>query len=219
MPLDSKGINKEIMQLKTFNRAGKEIFLLLSFIVSRNLGLIIFPSGHRIFHKWSFYVLPVPPTNTQTHNFIIVVLKRLYYLFTYHKMFWVLKVALQFISWRLVAYEPVAVKVLVFMRTQLTNRTINVRTRIEKDKIVVLFASFAFFTCFSSNLMKNVTKKCKTVQYLYINDLLYVSQCNTVDIYQISIKGTEATCVEIATEMKKFFRLKDMLNFNIPWNF
>ena len=51
MPLDRKGINKEIMQLKTFNRAGKEIFLLLSFIVSRNLGLIIFPSGHRIFHK------------------------------------------------------------------------------------------------------------------------------------------------------------------------
>ena len=34
------------------------------------------------------------------------------------------------------------------MCTQLTNRTINVRTRIEKDKIVVLFASFAFFYLF-----------------------------------------------------------------------
>ena len=29
------------------------------------------------------------------------------------------------------------------------------------------------------------------------------------------IKGTEATCVEIATEMKKYFRLKDLLNFNV----
>ena len=34
------------------------------------------------------------------------------------------------------------------MCTQLTNRTINVRTRIEKDKIVVLFASSAFFYLF-----------------------------------------------------------------------
>ena len=30
------------------------------------------------------------------------------------------------------------------------------------------------------------------------------------------IKGAEATCVEAATKMKKCFRLKDMLNFNIP---
>ena len=35
----------------------------------------------------------------------------------------------------------------------------------------------------------------------------------------ILIKGAEATCVEIVTEMKKCFRLKDMLNFNIRWNF
>ena len=33
------------------------------------------------------------------------------------------------------------------------------------------------------------------------------------------LKGAGATCVEIATEMKKCFRLKDMLNFNILWNF
>ena len=39
----------------------------------------------------------------------------------------------------LTANKPVAVKVLVFMCTQLTNRTINVRTRIGKVKIVVLF--------------------------------------------------------------------------------
>ena len=31
--------------------------------------------------------------------------------------------------------------------------------------------------------------------------------CNT-------LKGAQATCVEIATEMKKGFRLKEMLNFN-----
>ena len=29
------------------------------------------------------------------------------------------------------------------------------------------------------------------------------------------IKGVEATCVNIATEMKNSFRLKDMLNFNV----
>ena len=52
----------------------------------------------------------------------------------------------------------------VFMCTQLTNRNINVRTKIEKHKIVVLFASSAFFICFSSNRMKNVTKNCKMVQ-------------------------------------------------------
>ena len=34
-----------------------------------------------------------------------------------------------------------------------------------------------------------------------------------------SLKGAEATCVEIAGEMKKCFKLKDKLNFNILWNF
>ena len=29
------------------------------------------------------------------------------------------------------------------------------------------------------------------------------------------LKSAEATCVMIATEMKKCFRLKDMLNFNV----
>ena len=48
----------------------------------------------------------------------------------------------------LYAYKPVAVQVLVFMCTQLTDRAINVRTRIEKDKIVVLFASSTFFYLF-----------------------------------------------------------------------
>ena len=37
--------------------------------------------------------------------------------------------------------------------------------------------------------------------------------------YKTQVKGPEATCVEIATEMKKCFRLKDMLTFNIAWNF
>ena len=61
---------------------------------------------------------------------------------------WVVKVALQLVFWRLVAYEPVAIKVLVFMCTQLTNRAINVRARIEKDKIDALFALSAFFYLF-----------------------------------------------------------------------
>ena len=61
---------------------------------------------------------------------------------------WVVKVALQLVFWRLVAYEPVAIKVLGFMCTQLTNRAINVRARIEKDKIDALFALSAFFYLF-----------------------------------------------------------------------
>ena len=31
-----------------------------------------------------------------------------------------------------------------------------------------------------------------------------------------SIKSVEATCVEIATDMKRCFRLKNMLNFIVP---
>ena len=31
----------------------------------------------------------------------------------------------------------------------------------------------------------------------------------------MNVKGAEATCVEIAIEMKKCYRLKDMLNFNV----
>ena len=31
----------------------------------------------------------------------------------------------------------------------------------------------------------------------------------------VTVKGAKATCVEIASEMKKCSRLKDMLNFNI----
>ena len=51
-------------------------------------------------------------------------------------------------------------------------RTIKARARIEKDATAAVFASSAFFLiCFSSNLMKNVTKKCRMVQYLFINDL------------------------------------------------
>ena len=34
-----------------------------------------------------------------------------------------------------------------------------------------------------------------------------------------TIKGAEATCVEIVDEMKKYFRLKDMLDSNVLWNF
>ena len=38
-------------------------------------------------------------------------------------------------------------------------------------------------------------------------------------VAEVTFKHAEATCVEIATEMKKCFRLKDMLNFNILWKF
>ena len=33
-----------------------------------------------------------------------------------------------------------------------------------------------------------------------------------------NIKSAEAICVEIASEMKKYFRPKDMLKFNFFWN-
>ena len=74
------------------------------------------------------------------------------------------------------------------MCTQLTNRTVNVHSKIEKDKTVVLFVSSAFFICFFSNGMKNVTKMCKMVRYLLVNDLQYVNLCNTVDVHQSSIR-------------------------------
>ena len=61
------------------------------------------------------------------------------------------------------------------MCTELTNRTIKARTRIEKDPIVVLFASSAFFICFSSNLMNNLTKK-RMVRYLFVNEFYFLSK-------------------------------------------
>ena len=42
---------------------------------------------------------------------------------------------------------------------QLTNRAVKAGTRIEKDATVILFALSAFWICFPSNLMKNLTKK------------------------------------------------------------
>ena len=57
----------------------------------------------------------------------------------------------------LTAYKPVAVKLLVFMCTQLTNRTINVQTRIEKDEIVVSF-HLLFFVFFFESYKKNIQK-------------------------------------------------------------
>ena len=47
---------------------------------------------------------------------------------------------------------------------------------------------------------------------------LVKSQRNFNEIRSLGIKafkGAEATCVEIASEMKKYFKLKDMLNFNV----
>ena len=32
---------------------------------------------------------------------------------------------------------------------------------------------------------------------------------------RIEVKGAEAACVKIATEMKKYSRLKEMSNFNV----
>ena len=54
-----------------------------------------------------------------------------------------------------------------------------------------------FYTQESGNCFGNTGKKCIRGGICYV------------------IKGAEATCVEIATEMKKCFRLRDMLNFNI----
>ena len=35
----------------------------------------------------------------------------------------------------------------------------------------------------------------------------------------VLLKGAEATCVKISTEMKKCSRLKEMSNFDVLWNF
>ena len=39
---------------------------------------------------------------------------------------------------------------------------------------------------------------------------------NIVSTKKKKFNSAEATCAEIATEMKKCCRLKDMLNFNVP---
>ena len=48
----------------------------------------------------------------------------------------------------------------------------------------------------------------KHVSYFHSDNLRNVKSV-------ILLKGAEATYVEITTEMKKCFRLKDMLNFNV----
>ena len=163
---------KIIMQLKTFNRIDKENLLTIKFQSIQNLDLLIFPAGHQYSTSDPFILYPSLPnkhTNALVENpfrqkkisgvwehvfgtdeqvsqlFHNSCIEKLYHL---SQDVWVVKVALQLVFWRLVAYEPVAIKVLVFVCTQLTNRAINVRTRIEKDKIVVLFASSAFFYLF-----------------------------------------------------------------------
>ena len=54
----------------------------------------------------------------------------------------------------------------------------------KKIELLSYLLHLSFFIRFSSNRMKNVTKKCKMVQYLYVNDLQYVNLCNTVNIHQ-----------------------------------
>ena len=50
-----------------------------------------------------------------------------------------------------------------------------------------------------------------------------ICEANTFDVFSRKVsfpfKGTESTSVKIATEMKKYSRLKEMSNFNFVWNF
>ena len=63
----------------------------------------------------------------------------------------------------------------------------------------------------ASKKMKTITKP-KTVTDLG-EDLPIFSGISNVDLE--NLKGAEATCVKIATEMKKCSRLKEMSNFNV----
>ena len=47
------------------------------------------------------------------------------------------------------------------------------------------------------------------------NNLIYT----LAKIFILNFKEAEATCLEIATEMKQCFRLKDMINLNVLWDF
>ena len=49
----------------------------------------------------------------------------------------------------------------------------------------------------------------------YFFGYLLLYKLESIGISGNLLKSAEATCVEIASEMKKCFRLKDMLNFNI----
>ena len=56
--------------------------------------------------------------------------------------------------------------------------------------------------CHWNGLHQMTIKKRKTIEKVVMSKMPMV-------------KGTEATCVEIASETKKWFKLKDKLNFNV----
>ena len=72
---------------------------------------------------------------------------------------------------------------------------------------------FIFFSSFQSLVHCQYSSK-STSRYLNV-----ISTFKTIFCHNVTLKGAEETSVEIATEMKKCFRLKDMLNFNVARNF
>ena len=60
----------------------------------------------------------------------------------------------------------------------------------------------------------NISKHVKTYDKIKADS--YILDTVKNGIKMVFLKGAEATCVEMTTEMKKCSRLKDMLKFNLP---
>lgn len=63
----------------------------------------------------------------------------------------------------------------------------------------------------------NISKHIKTYEKIKANS--YILDTVKNGIKMVFLKGDEANCVEMTTEMTKCSRLKYMLNFNLPCNF
>ena len=72
------------------------------------------------------------------------------------------------------------------MCTQPTNRTINVRTRIEKDKIVVLFASSVFFYLLFFEFYEKCNQRNVKWSNIYIKMICSI-QINVIQLASIKV--------------------------------
>ena len=90
-----------------------------------------------------------------------------------------------------------------------------------KHKLKSKIARLIVDTQLQSKHNQKKIKKGLVSVYITLKLSLSVIFCNCLN-HQINVafknKGTEATCVEIATAMKKCSRLKNMPNFNVLWN-
>ena len=71
-----------------------------------------------------------------------------------------------------------------------------------------LYCTVLFFIAFNFYVKSIDFREYLNIDLQEENKKIYKSK-------KCDLKGAEATCMELASEMKKCFRLKDMLNFNV----